>query len=91
MLSGPHRTLFGRIRNVHCSAPAVMDLDLNAGSKTISLHSGNYYKIQFSALNYSPKGELHPCSDLEGMHAKVEYVESVANKVNGLIAVQLSK
>jgi Tfp pilus assembly protein PilF len=91
ILSGPHRTLSGRIQNVHCSAPAVMDLDLNAGSKTITLHSGNYYKIRFSALNYNPTGELHPCSDLEGMHAKVEYVESVANKVNGLIAVQLSK
>lgn len=91
ILSGPHRILSGRIENVHCSAPAVMDLDISAGGKTIALHSGNYYKIQFSALNYTPRGVLHPCSDLEGMHAKVEYIESVANKVNGLVAVQLTK
>ena len=61
------------------------------GSKTIALHTGNYYKVKFSALNYTPKAELHPCSDLEGMHAKVEYFESATSKINGLVAVELHK
>lgn len=90
-LKGPRRTIAGTIKNVHCAAPAIMDLDVDAGGKTITLHTGNYYKVAFSALNFKPTADLRPCSDLGGMHAKAEYVESVATKTNGLVAIQLSK
>ncbi len=40
------------------------------------MHSANYFKIDFSALNVTLKGDLNPCADLEGKPAKVEYVES---------------
>jgi len=91
VVSGPHQTVTGTIKNVQCSAPAIMELEVDAGSKTIALHTSNYYKVKFSALNYTPRAELHPCSDLEGMHAKVEYIESATSKINGLVAVELHK
>ena len=86
---GPHEALTGTLKNVHCSTPAVMDLDLESDGKTIALHAANYYKVQFSALGFKPTGELRPCSDLEGRHAKVEYVESSATKANALVTVEL--
>ena len=71
---GPHRFVVGTLQNVHCHAPGI-DLTVAAKGKTMALHSGNYYKIGFTALGFMPQGELNPCNDLEGMSAKVEYVE----------------
>ncbi len=73
---GPHRFLTGTLRNVNCHLPK-MDLTLDAGGKSLSLHSENYFKIEFTSLGFQPSGELNPCKDLEGRPAKVEYVESV--------------
>jgi tetratricopeptide (TPR) repeat protein len=74
---GPHRFLVGTLQNVQCHASRI-DLTLVAKAKTMALHSGNYYKIVFSVLNFTPKGDLSPCTDLEGKPAKVEYMESPA-------------
>ena len=40
----------------------------------MGVHSGNYFKIDYSSLGVTLKGNLNPCSDLEGRPAKVEYV-----------------
>lgn len=90
-LTGPHRTVTGTLRNVRCSAPAMMDFDLQAAGKTIALHTGNYFTIHFSAMGYAPRGELRPCSDLEGRHATVDFIVSAAPKINGPVAIELYK
>ncbi len=91
ILKGPHRTMAGTIKNVRCAAPAVIDLDLIGDGNTITLHAGNYYEIRFSTLGFTPKGDLQPCTDLEGMSAKVEYIDSATPKVNGLVSVEMHK
>ena len=88
-LQGPRRSVTGTIKNVLCSPSNTMDLDVIAGSKTISMHASNYYQIDFTALGFTPESELKPCSDLEGAHAKVEYVESSTPKTNGIVAIEL--
>lgn len=90
-ITGPHRTNTGTLRNVHCSYPAALDADFQTAGKTITLHARNYYKIQFSAINYTPKPEFQPCSDLEGVNARVEYVENAATKSNLVVAIELHK
>jgi hypothetical protein len=50
-----------------------------------------YFKIQFSAVNFVPNGELHPCSDLEGVHARVEYVESLSKEPGVIVSVEMNK
>ena len=89
--SGPHRFLVGVLKGVHCDTP-MLDLTVSSGAKTLALHAENYYKIEFTTLNFQPKGDLEPCSDLENRPAKVEYVES-ADKSDAphLIAVELHK
>jgi hypothetical protein len=89
--SGPHHFLVGVLKAVHCDTP-VLDLTVSSGAKTLALHTDNYFKIQFSVLNFQLTGDLEPCSDLENRPAKVEYVES-ADKADAphLIAVELHK
>jgi cytochrome c-type biogenesis protein CcmH/NrfG len=87
--NGPHHFVVGVLKAVHCDTPR-LDLTVSSGAKTLALHTDNYYKIQFTALNFQPSGPLEPCSDLENRPAKVEYVES-ADKAAAphLIAVEL--
>lgn len=88
---GPHRFLSGILQNVQCHAQR-MDLTIAVKGKTTPLHSGNYYKIGFTALGFEPKGDLNPCADLEGRPAKVEYVESSAKSAAPhVVAIELHK
>jgi tetratricopeptide (TPR) repeat protein len=91
VLQGPRRSVTGIIKNVVCSPSNTMDLDLIGSRQTITLHASNYYKIDFSALGFTPQSELKPCSDLEGANAKVEYIESSTPKTNGIVAIELHK
>jgi tetratricopeptide (TPR) repeat protein len=81
---GPHHFVVGRLQEVHCHDP-VIEMAVTAKGKTLLLHSGNYYKIVFSALGFQPKAELNPCKDLEGTTAKVEYVDSMAKPGTGYV------
>jgi Tfp pilus assembly protein PilF len=91
-LHGPRHGMRGTIRNVHCSQPAILELTVEGDGKTVSLHSNNYFKIQFSALGFTPSGELHPCTDLEGMKAHVEFFEASGKSIEGQISsIELSK
>jgi len=88
---GLHRFLEGRLQNVHCHALEI-DLTMAAKGKTMALYSANFYKIGFTALGFAPKGDLNPCKDLEGVSAKVEYVESPAQPpVAHVVAIELHK
>lgn len=89
--SGPHRFVVGLLKDVHCDA-LNLDLTVTSGVKTLALHADNYYKIQFTTLNFQPDGDLQPCTDLENRPAKVEYVESADKAdVPHVIAVELHK
>jgi len=90
--SGPHHFVTGTIKGVRCSTSSVMDFDLAAAGQVIGLHSGNYFKIQFTAFNFTPTGDMKPCTQLEGMHAKVEYVEPSDKAARGwIVGVELRK
>jgi Tfp pilus assembly protein PilF len=89
--SGPHRFVTGVIKDVHCEQ-SVIDMAVKTNAKTVNLHSDNYYKLQFSALGFTPSNEMKPCSDLEGRPAKVEYVESSdKSQPPRLLSVELHK
>lgn len=91
-LHGPHKTAKGVIKGVKCSAPAVIELSLEAPGNTLALRAANYFKIKFSALNFAPTENLEPCTDLEGMQAQVEFIESPDKTTPGqIVAVGLSR
>jgi len=89
--NGPRRFVTGLIRDVHCNSENI-DLAIQSGAKTISLHSDNYYKISFTTLGFQPSSDLKPCSDLEGRPAKIEYQESADKSVTArVLAIELHK
>ena len=86
---GPRRTINGTIRDVQCSERG---LRVENAKKPVLLHARNYYKIQFSALNFSPTSELNPCKDIEGMKARVEFFEALNESAQGqIVAIELTK
>jgi tetratricopeptide (TPR) repeat protein len=72
--TGSHHIVLGKLLNVQCHDPSI-DLTFAAKGRTVALHNPNYFKIQFSALGFTPKGDLNPCHDLEGATANVDYVD----------------
>ncbi|HMK23746.1 MAG TPA: hypothetical protein VK466_15550, partial [Terriglobales bacterium] len=88
--NGPHRFVTGVLKAVHCEPPA-LDLTVTSRTETVTLHSDNYYQIQFTAL-FPPTRDLQPCHDLEDKPARVEYIEwSKGGHTPWLIAVELHK
>jgi tetratricopeptide (TPR) repeat protein len=91
----PHGTKLlakGVIQGVQCSEPAVIELTVTGGGKNFSLYSNNYYSIGFSAANFTPDGDIHPCTDLQGMKASVKYSATSDKSVDGQIfSIELSK
>lgn len=89
---GPQRTMKGTLRNVQCLDPAIMKLTVESTGKPVLLRARNYYKIPFTALNYTPKGELNPCKDIEGMKARVEFFEALSESAEGqIVSIELTK
>ena len=89
--TGPKHTVTGVLRHVVCSYPAVMDFEVvtaarpaaKAPAKTVTLYSSNYYKMDLSALGFTPKAEMNMCKDLEGLKGQVEYYGSTDKSVDG--------
>jgi tetratricopeptide (TPR) repeat protein len=89
---GPTLTAQGVIHGVLCSYPAVIELQVAGPKGMVKLYNNNYYEIEYSASNFTPQGEIHPCSDLEGAKAKVQYFATADKTVDGqIIGIQLSK
>ena len=90
--NGPKHTMTGVIREVRCSYPAVIEFKVEAAGKSIDVYSDNYFKLDFTTANFTPKGELHPCADLQGLSAVVQYAEVPDKTVDGQISsVELRK
>ena len=89
---GPRRGVQGTIKDVHCSLPAILELKVEGDGKTVPLHSNNYFKIRFSAANFTPEPELNPCADLDGMKAHVEFFDASGQSAEGQIfSIELSR
>ncbi|HLJ76218.1 MAG TPA: tetratricopeptide repeat protein [Acidobacteriaceae bacterium] len=82
---GPMLTARGVIQAVTCSAPTVIEFQLQSATKKVALYNNNYYDVDVTAGNFMPKGELHPCDELEGMKAKVTYFATADKTVDGQI------
>jgi tetratricopeptide (TPR) repeat protein len=89
---GPTHEVEGTIHDVKCSYPSVIDFSVDGANKHVSLYSNDYYKIEFSALGFTPEDAIHPCDDIERKRARVQYAESSDKTVDGqVIAIELRK
>ena len=89
---GPKHLAKGVIHDVECSGATEIELKVEGSGRPVSLYTNNYLKIDFTAANFTPTEEIHPCKDLDGMKAKVEYSETSDKSVDGqILSIQLSK
>jgi tetratricopeptide (TPR) repeat protein len=90
--NAPRHEVRGIIHGVRCGTPAVLELQLQSAGKTTSLYSNNYFKVQFSAANYTPEGNMHPCNELNGKNARISYAETADMTAAGeIISVELTR
>ena len=88
---GPKQTAQGIINAVQCNDQEI-ELKVEQGGKAVSLYNNNYYEVPFSASNFTPEGEIHPCTDLDGMKAKVAYFTTADKTVDGqILSIEVSK
>jgi len=75
----------GAISQDTCPDGKTLEITLATASGNRQLYSDNFYKIPFTALNFTPKGVLNPCSDLKGLTARVTYHPSKDHPEQGEI------
>ena len=92
--TGLRHTARGVLRSVHCEYPTILTLRVDQDGKApaVSLYRNDFNQIDFSATNFTPKSDLNPCTDIEGLKAKVAYAEVSDKTVAGqILSVELSK
>jgi hypothetical protein len=92
--TGTHHTVRGILRGVKCGYPTILTLSIEQGGKgqPVTLYRNDFNKIDFSAANFTPKSDLNPCTDIEGVKAMVVYAEVSDKSVGGqILSVELSK
>ncbi len=90
--SGPHRKVAGVLGNIGCFYPKGLLLNVNVSGKSLTLYSNDMYSIPFTAVNFTPKRELNPCQEFEGMKASVVYAAVTDQPVAGqIVSMELSK
>lgn len=82
----------GTIRDVRCSMPSMMDLTFDAVGGAVRLHSDNYFEVVYTAKNFTPTGELLPCTQLQGKKARIVFFEYKGQRNSGeLVSIELTK
>jgi tetratricopeptide (TPR) repeat protein len=92
--TGSHHSVKGILRSVQCSYPSILTLQVEQAGKaaTISLYRNDFYQIEFTVLNFTPKSDINPCTDIQGLKAKVEYAEISDKSIAGqILSIELSK
>jgi tetratricopeptide (TPR) repeat protein len=89
---GPKHSVMGVIHNVKCSYPQVLEFTVQSGGKAYTVYNNEFTKIDLSVFGFTPKGSLNPCSDFDGMKARVQYAETADKTMDGkVVAVELRK
>jgi tetratricopeptide (TPR) repeat protein len=90
--NGPKHSFIGVMRGVTCSYPSVLEFQVEGATSTINLYSNNFAKIDLTVVGFTPKDSMNPCSDFNGMKARVQYAETTDKTVDGQVfAIELRK
>lgn len=90
--TGPKHSFIGVLHAVTCSYPTVLEFNVENAKATIKVYSNDFSKISLTAIGVTPKSPVNPCSDFDGMKARVQYAETTDKTVDGQVfAVELRK
>ena len=90
--NGPKHTILGVIQSVSCGYPTVLEMRVEAAGRTYNFYNNDFSTIDLTALGFTPKDSMNPCTDFKGFKASVQFAESSDKTVNGKVfAVELRK
>jgi tetratricopeptide (TPR) repeat protein len=90
--TGARHTARGIIESVKCAYPSILTLQVDEAGKTVSLYRNDFYQIEFTVTNFTPKSDINPCTDIQGLKGKVEYAEVSDKSIAGqILSIELSK
>lgn len=90
--NGPKHSVIGVIHEVTCGYPTVIEFRVESAKAAVKVYSNDFSKITLTAVGFTPNGAVNPCSDFDGMKARVQYAETTDKTVDGQIfAVELRK
>jgi hypothetical protein len=91
--TGPRHSVTGVIRGVVCSYPSELEFHVELDRQnSVALYNNDFRKIELTVIGFTPKGDMNPCANFEGLKARVQYVQSTDKTVNGqVVAVELMK
>lgn len=70
----PRRALVeGTVKDAKCYGTSTLEVTLDSSAGVMELYSDDYLHVEYSALNFIPKGILNPCIDMKGRHARITY------------------
>ncbi len=88
---GPKEMADGQIETVTCKGRS-MDMTFDDSYAILRLHTDDYFKVNFSAINFTPSGTMNPCKTTGGMYARIFYYPIKGHPKEGeLISVELRK
>jgi len=86
------RVAEGTINGITCSGGDTLAVTFSSSAGEMQLYSDSYFKIPYSAANYTPEGTLNPCVDLKGWHARITYHPAKDQRNQGeIVSVELVK
>jgi len=89
---GPKHSFIGVMREVTCSYPAVLEFRVEGVKGSVNLYNNNFSKIDLTVVGFTPTGSINPCSDFNGMKARVQYAETTDKTVDGqVLAIEVRK
>jgi len=81
----------GQIKDVTCKG-RTLDMTFDDSREILHFHTDNYFKVEFSAINFTPRGTMNPCKQAKGMYARVYFYDIKGQPREGdLISVELRK
>lgn len=89
---GAKHSFTGVMRDVRCSYPTVLEFRVEGTNSSITVYSNNFSKIELTANGFTPQGSVNPCTDFNGLKARVQYAETTDKRVDGQVfAVELRR
>src|ERR1700739_204396 len=90
--NGPKHSFIGIMREVTCSYPTIIEFRIEDAKSSVNLYSNNFSKIDLTVVGFTPKGSMNPCTDFNGLKARVQYAETTDKSVDGQVfAIELRK
>jgi tetratricopeptide (TPR) repeat protein len=90
--TGPKHSFVGVMRQVVCSAPAEIEFRVDGSGSSVKVYNNDFSKIDLTVVGFTPKGPVSPCTDFDGMKARIQYAESTDKSVDGKVfAIELRK